>query len=138
MHHYNHQSWILVTLPRANVFDKQKTFTIHTPYWLNSDHDNAEYWIHSVRTVNRKCDAFLTADFDDMSCEMIFGQDPPASNDDPALKQPCYKLCNNLFKLLFQYLYLNLLYLLEILIISLWWIVQPPIRSSNLAKNKAS
>ncbi|XP_019453126.1 PREDICTED: beta-carotene isomerase D27, chloroplastic-like isoform X2 [Lupinus angustifolius] len=32
-------------------------------------------------------------DFEDMSCEMIFGQDPPESNDDPALKQPCYKLC---------------------------------------------
>ncbi|KAK8654253.1 hypothetical protein V6N13_128224 [Hibiscus sabdariffa] len=32
-------------------------------------------------------------DFEDMSCEMIFGQDPPAPNDDPALKQPCYKLC---------------------------------------------
>jgi hypothetical protein len=26
---------------------------------------------------------------------MIFGQDPPASSDDPAFKQPCYKLCNN-------------------------------------------
>ncbi|KAG4913191.1 hypothetical protein JHK82_053776 [Glycine max] len=32
-------------------------------------------------------------DFDDMSCEMIFGQEPPASIDDTALKQPCYKLC---------------------------------------------
>ncbi|XWS36355.1 hypothetical protein CRYUN_Cryun20dG0078100 [Craigia yunnanensis] len=37
----------------------------------------------------------MVPNFDDMSCEMIFGQDPPASNDDPALKQPCYKLCNN-------------------------------------------
>ncbi|GMI69337.1 hypothetical protein HRI_000603000 [Hibiscus trionum] len=36
----------------------------------------------------------MVPNFDDMSCEMIFGQDPPASNDDPALKQPCYKLCN--------------------------------------------
>ncbi|KAJ0716806.1 putative beta-carotene isomerase [Helianthus annuus] len=32
-------------------------------------------------------------DFDDMSCEMIYGQDPPALEDDPVLKQPCYKLC---------------------------------------------
>ncbi|KAL2323501.1 hypothetical protein Fmac_027880 [Flemingia macrophylla] len=32
-------------------------------------------------------------DFDDMSCEMIFGQDPPESTDDPALRQPCFKLC---------------------------------------------
>ncbi|CAL5357452.1 unnamed protein product [Camellia sinensis] len=31
--------------------------------------------------------------FDDMSCEMIFGQDPPATTEDPAFKQPCYKLC---------------------------------------------
>lgn len=34
----------------------------------------------------------LFADFDDMSCQMIFGQEPP--KDDPAFKQPCYKLCN--------------------------------------------
>ncbi|KAM7253744.1 hypothetical protein ACFE04_031426 [Oxalis oulophora] len=31
--------------------------------------------------------------FDDMSCEMIFGEDPPLAADDPALKQPCFKLC---------------------------------------------
>ncbi|KAI4301182.1 hypothetical protein L6164_034487 [Bauhinia variegata] len=35
----------------------------------------------------------MVPNFDDMSCEMIFGQDPPASTDDPALKQPCYALC---------------------------------------------
>ncbi|XP_020225065.1 beta-carotene isomerase D27, chloroplastic isoform X3 [Cajanus cajan] len=35
----------------------------------------------------------MVPNFDDMSCEMIFGQDPPAQIDDPALKQPCYKLC---------------------------------------------
>lgn len=35
------------------------------------------------------------ADFDDLSCEMIFGQEPPAITEDPAFKQPCYKLCNN-------------------------------------------
>ncbi|KAI9118891.1 hypothetical protein K1719_009566 [Acacia pycnantha] len=36
----------------------------------------------------------MVPNFDDMSCEMIFGQDPAASTDDPALKQPCYKLCS--------------------------------------------
>ncbi|WJX12079.1 Beta-carotene isomerase d27, chloroplastic [Trifolium repens] len=35
----------------------------------------------------------MVPNFDDMSCEMIFGQEPPSSTDDPALKQPCYKLC---------------------------------------------
>ncbi|KGN61698.1 beta-carotene isomerase D27, chloroplastic [Cucumis sativus] len=35
----------------------------------------------------------MVPNFDDMSCEMIFGKEPPASIDDPALKQPCYKLC---------------------------------------------
>ncbi|XP_020981393.2 beta-carotene isomerase D27, chloroplastic-like [Arachis duranensis] len=35
----------------------------------------------------------MVPNFDDMSCEMIFGQDPPLLIDDPALKQPCYKLC---------------------------------------------
>ncbi|XP_076914787.1 beta-carotene isomerase D27, chloroplastic-like [Bidens hawaiensis] len=36
----------------------------------------------------------MVPNFDDMSCEMIFGQNPPALQDDPVLKQPCYKLCN--------------------------------------------
>lgn len=43
------------------------------------------------------CDHYICisqfADFDDMSCEIIFGQDPPAQEDDPAFKRPCYKLC---------------------------------------------
>ncbi|GJW98327.1 beta-carotene isomerase D27, chloroplastic-like protein [Tanacetum coccineum] len=36
----------------------------------------------------------MVPNFDDMSCEYIFGVDPPALQDDPAFKQPCYKLCN--------------------------------------------
>ncbi|KAJ7977324.1 beta-carotene isomerase D27, chloroplastic-like [Quillaja saponaria] len=36
---------------------------------------------------------YMVPNFDDMSCEMIFGQEPPASTDDPAFKQPCYRLC---------------------------------------------
>ncbi|XP_031474530.1 beta-carotene isomerase D27, chloroplastic isoform X1 [Nymphaea colorata] len=36
----------------------------------------------------------MVPDFDDMSCELIFGQKPPEAEDDPALKQPCYEgLC---------------------------------------------
>ncbi|KAJ9188067.1 hypothetical protein P3X46_003462 [Hevea brasiliensis] len=35
----------------------------------------------------------MVPNFDDMSCEMIFGQDPPKSTEDPAFNQPCYKLC---------------------------------------------
>ncbi|KAK9139563.1 hypothetical protein Scep_009244 [Stephania cephalantha] len=34
----------------------------------------------------------MVPNFDDMSCEMIFGQEPPLAADDPALKQPCYKI----------------------------------------------
>ncbi|BBH10252.1 Beta-carotene isomerase D27, chloroplastic [Prunus dulcis] len=30
----------------------------------------------------------MVPNFDDMSCEMIFGQDPPELSNDPALKQP--------------------------------------------------
>ncbi|KAK2657068.1 hypothetical protein Ddye_010120 [Dipteronia dyeriana] len=37
----------------------------------------------------------MVPNFDDMSCEMIFGEEPPAVADDPAFKQPCFKLCNN-------------------------------------------
>lgn len=33
----------------------------------------------------------MVPNFDDMSCDMIFGEEPPAPSDDPALKQPCYK-----------------------------------------------
>lgn len=36
----------------------------------------------------------MVPNFDDMSCEMIFGQEPPALSEDPAFAQPCYKLCN--------------------------------------------
>nr|XP_016446818.1 PREDICTED: beta-carotene isomerase D27, chloroplastic-like [Nicotiana tabacum] len=35
----------------------------------------------------------MVPNFDDMSCEMIFGQDPPQPDTDPAFVQPCYKLC---------------------------------------------
>nr|APW29132.1 chloroplast beta-carotene isomerase [Triticum aestivum] len=31
---------------------------------------------------------YMSPNFEDMSCEMIFGQQPP--EDDPALKQPCF------------------------------------------------
>ncbi|KAF2575566.1 hypothetical protein F2Q70_00001513 [Brassica cretica] len=31
----------------------------------------------------------MNPNFDDMSCEMIYGQAPPAFEDDPATKQPC-------------------------------------------------
>ncbi|KAI3741908.1 hypothetical protein L1987_59587 [Smallanthus sonchifolius] len=36
----------------------------------------------------------MVPNFEDMSCKYIFGEDPPSLQDDPALKQPCYKLCN--------------------------------------------
>ncbi|ONM27094.1 Beta-carotene isomerase D27 chloroplastic [Zea mays] len=32
---------------------------------------------------------YMSPNFEDMSCEMIFGQQPP--EDDPALKQPCFR-----------------------------------------------
>ncbi|XP_050237398.1 beta-carotene isomerase D27, chloroplastic [Mercurialis annua] len=35
----------------------------------------------------------MVPNFDDMSCEMIFGQEPPLLKEDPAFKTPCYKLC---------------------------------------------
>ncbi|GFP97993.1 beta-carotene isomerase d27 chloroplastic [Phtheirospermum japonicum] len=37
----------------------------------------------------------MVPNFDDMSCEMIFGQEPPAQSLDPAFAQPCYKQCNS-------------------------------------------
>ncbi|KMT10258.1 hypothetical protein BVRB_5g120150 [Beta vulgaris subsp. vulgaris] len=35
----------------------------------------------------------MVPNFEDMSCEMIFGVEPPPPDVDPATKQPCYKLC---------------------------------------------
>ncbi|KAJ8899463.1 hypothetical protein K2173_018437 [Erythroxylum novogranatense] len=35
----------------------------------------------------------MVPNFEDMSCEIIFGQDPPALTEDAAFSQPCYKLC---------------------------------------------
>ncbi|EOY23879.1 hypothetical protein SCA6_004904 [Theobroma cacao] len=32
----------------------------------------------------------MTPNFEDMSCEMIYGQVPPAFEEDPASKQPCF------------------------------------------------
>ncbi|XP_057965450.1 beta-carotene isomerase D27, chloroplastic-like [Malania oleifera] len=37
----------------------------------------------------------MVPNFEDMSCEMIFGQHPPTAAHDPALKQPCYNLCTS-------------------------------------------
>jgi len=53
---------------------------------------NIFIFIRSVLIVT--CIFLIHTDFDDMSCEMIFGEEPPESTNDPALKQPCYKLCN--------------------------------------------
>nr|KAJ0191894.1 hypothetical protein LSAT_V11C800426200 [Lactuca sativa] len=38
----------------------------------------------------------MVPNYEDMSCDMIFGQNPPTLQDDPAFKQPCYKLCKYL------------------------------------------
>jgi beta-carotene isomerase len=39
--------------------------------------------------------ATLTPNFEDMSCSMVFGKDPPPIKEDPAMTQACYGLlCN--------------------------------------------
>ncbi|KAI5680206.1 hypothetical protein M9H77_01433 [Catharanthus roseus] len=35
----------------------------------------------------------MVPNFEEMSCEMIFGQEPPLQADDPAFAQPCFKFC---------------------------------------------
>ncbi|KAH7837714.1 hypothetical protein Vadar_017148 [Vaccinium darrowii] len=37
----------------------------------------------------------MVPNFDDMSCEMIYGQDPPPTTEDPVFKQPCYTLLSS-------------------------------------------
>ena len=36
----------------------------------------------------------MKPNFDDLSCEMVFGQHPPSPSDDPALTQPCLHDCD--------------------------------------------
>lgn len=33
----------------------------------------------------------LISDFEDMSCDMVYGQAPPTFEEDPVSKQPCYQ-----------------------------------------------
>ncbi|EYU46537.1 hypothetical protein ABFS82_04G033300 [Erythranthe guttata] len=40
----------------------------------------------------------MVPNFDDMSCEMIFGEEPPPQSLDPAFAQPCYKQCKATIK----------------------------------------
>ncbi|ESQ36624.1 hypothetical protein EUTSA_v10008499mg [Eutrema salsugineum] len=38
---------------------------------------------------------YMMPDFDDLSCKMMFGQDPPEIKDDPVMKQPCFQFCKS-------------------------------------------
>ncbi|CAN8295820.1 unnamed protein product [Cochlearia groenlandica] len=38
---------------------------------------------------------YMMPDFDDLSCKMMFGEDPPEIKDDPVMKQPCFHLCKS-------------------------------------------
>ncbi|XP_073288013.1 beta-carotene isomerase D27, chloroplastic [Primulina huaijiensis] len=40
----------------------------------------------------------MVPNFEDMSCEMIFGQEPPSQSSDPAFTQPCFKQCKEVRK----------------------------------------
>lgn len=37
---------------------------------------------------------YMEPNFEDLSCNMIFGKQPPPLEDDPVKKQPCFKQCN--------------------------------------------
>ena len=36
---------------------------------------------------------YMRPDFDTLSCDMVFGQEPPPVHEDPAMAQSCLKLC---------------------------------------------
>ncbi|CAH2039058.1 unnamed protein product [Thlaspi arvense] len=38
---------------------------------------------------------YMMPDFNDLSCKMMFGQDPPEIKDDPVMKQPCFQFCKS-------------------------------------------
>jgi hypothetical protein len=37
---------------------------------------------------------YMKPNYDNLSCEMVFGQHPPPARDDPALTQPCLHDCD--------------------------------------------
>jgi hypothetical protein len=98
-----HTNFIMMTLSTLILFANCKIV----------DHHNDE--IPSILNKSKKLMQtiglivlfiFLFADFEDMSCEMIFGQDPPASMDDPSLNQPCYKKCEYFIAKLLTFTYM--------------------------------
>ncbi|CAH8336695.1 unnamed protein product [Eruca vesicaria subsp. sativa] len=38
---------------------------------------------------------YMMPDFNDLSCKMMFGQEPPEIKDDPVMKQPCFQFCKS-------------------------------------------
>lgn len=71
---------------------------MHIVSTKQSQYDKFEmcHYIDSWR-LSLKLKYFMyTADFDDMSCKMIFGQEPPPESLDPAFAKPCYKQCKHL------------------------------------------
>jgi beta-carotene isomerase len=38
---------------------------------------------------------YMEPDFNDLSCKMMFGREPPEIEDDPAMKQPCFEFCKS-------------------------------------------
>ncbi|XP_010481514.1 PREDICTED: beta-carotene isomerase D27, chloroplastic-like [Camelina sativa] len=38
---------------------------------------------------------YMEPDFNDLSCKMMFGREPPEIQDDPVMKQPCFEFCKS-------------------------------------------
>lgn len=46
--------------------------------------------ILSFLITNSKPHSYVCTDFEDMSCDMVYGQPPPPFEEDPVAKQPCF------------------------------------------------
>lgn len=52
-------------------------------------------WLYQIPTQKFFTEDFglpvtMKPNFEDLSCDMIFGETPPAMEDDDAFKQPCF------------------------------------------------
>lgn len=50
-------------------------------------HVNNHLFVYKQTLNSAYC---LSSDFEDMSCEMVYGQVPPSFEDDPVSTQPCF------------------------------------------------
>lgn len=82
------------------------------------------HYFHQILIQNEDNNKqFLYADFEDMSCEMVYGQVPPPFEEDPVAKQPCFADICEFFMLFEQTLQTKRSLVYDNLISCKFWLV---------------